>query len=96
MLWIGHRDTPSELFPKDPALMTPETRGYAVYPGGHTEGYGDTFMQLFRDFYGYLDAGDLTAPRHFPTFQTGNEELLLCEAIEKSSQDRSWVSLEGN
>ncbi|HXM97244.1 MAG TPA: Gfo/Idh/MocA family oxidoreductase [Candidatus Dormibacteraeota bacterium] len=96
MLWIGHRDTPSELFPKDPALMTPEARGYAVYPGGHTEGYGDTFMQLFRDFYGYLDAGDLTAPRHFPTFQTGNEELLLCEAIEKSSQDRSWVSLEGN
>ncbi|HZV60461.1 MAG TPA: Gfo/Idh/MocA family oxidoreductase [Candidatus Eremiobacteraceae bacterium] len=96
MLWIGRRDTPSELFPKDPALMTPETRGYAVYPGGHTEGYGDTFMQLFRDFYGYLDAGDLTAPRHFPTFQTGNEELLLCEAIEKSSQDRSWVSLDGN
>src|ERR1700687_1067260 len=96
MLWIGHRDTPSELFPKDPALMTPEARGYAVYPGGHTEGYGDTFMQLFRDFYGYLDAGDLPAPPHSPTFQTGNEELLLCEAIEKSSQDRSWVSLEGN
>jgi predicted dehydrogenase len=95
MLWIGRRDTPSELFPKDPALMTPETRGYAVYPGGHTEGYGDTFMQLFRDFYGYLDAGDFNATRHFPTFQTGNEELLLCEAIEKSSQERAWVSLEG-
>jgi predicted dehydrogenase len=93
MLWIGRRDTASELFPKDPALMTPESRGYAVYPGGHTEGYGDTFMQLFRDFYSYIDAGDFNAPRLFPTFETGNEELLLCEAIEKSSQDRAWVPL---
>ena len=33
------------------------------------------------------------AARLFPTFETGNEELLLCEAIEKSSQDRAWVPL---
>jgi predicted dehydrogenase len=92
-LWIGHRDRASELLPKDPSLMNPEARGYAAYPGGHAEGYPDTFVQLFRDFYAYIDADDLKAPRHFPTFETGNEELILCEAIEKSSQDRAWVSI---
>src|SRR6266568_1025978 len=67
------------------------TDGYAAYPGGHAEGYPDTFVQLFRDFYGYLDAGDFEAPRHFPTFATGNHELILCEAIAKSARDRAWV-----
>ncbi|GAC1618803.1 MAG: Gfo/Idh/MocA family oxidoreductase [Candidatus Acidiferrum sp.] len=92
-LWIGRRDRASELLPKDPALMNPEARGYAAYPGGHAEGYPDTFVQLFKDYYAYIDAGDFNAPRHFPTFETGNEELVLCEAIEKSSQERAWVSL---
>ena len=50
-------------------------------------------MQLFRDFYDYLDAGDFEAPRKFPTFAAGHEELLLCEAILKSAQDRAWTKL---
>jgi predicted dehydrogenase len=61
------------------------------YPGGHAEGYPDTFVQLFRDFYGYLDAGNLGASRPFPTFANGNHELLLCEAIAKSARDRAWI-----
>jgi len=52
---------------KDPALMSPEARGYAAYPGGHIEGYPDTFVQLFKDFYGYIAAGNFKAPRSFPT-----------------------------
>jgi predicted dehydrogenase len=71
--------------------MSKEARGYAAYPGGHAEGYPDTFVQLFRDFYGYIDAGKLDAPRSFPTFQTGHEELLLCDAIAKSARDRAWT-----
>jgi predicted dehydrogenase len=94
-LWIGRRNEASEVLPKDPALMSPQTRRYAAYPGGHAEGYPDTFVQLFRDFYEYLEAGNLKAPRTFPTFQTGHEEMILCEAIEKSSQERAWVSLGG-
>jgi len=93
MLWIGRRNRTSELLPKDPALQTPASRGYAAYPGGHAEGYPDTFVQLFREFYAYVAAGHLTAPRKFPTFETGHEELVICEAIEKSAQDRAWVSL---
>jgi hypothetical protein len=67
--------------------------GYAAYPGGHAEGYPDTFLQLFRDYYNYIEAGQFSAPRKFPTFSTGHEELLLCEAIQKSAQLRSWTKL---
>jgi predicted dehydrogenase len=92
-LWIGRRNRANESLMKDPSLLTPAARGYAAYPGGHAEGYPDTFVQLFREFYAYIEAGHLTAPRKFPTFETGHEELVICEAIEKSAQDRAWVSL---
>lgn len=90
-LWIGRRDRASEVLPKDPGLQSPESRGYAAYPGGHAEGYPDTFVQLFKDFYGYIEAGDMKAPRTFPTFETGLQELLLCEAILESTQKKTWV-----
>lgn len=93
-MWIGRRDTANGSMLKDPALMTPAARGYAVYPGGHTEGYPDTFMQLFKDFYEYVDKNDFTAPRTFPTFQTGHDELILCDAIAKSSQEKSWQQVQ--
>jgi predicted dehydrogenase len=92
-LWIGRRDRASEVLPKDPALQSPESRGYAAYPGGHPEGYPDTFVQLFKDFYAYLAVGDLRAQRTFPTFETGHIELILCEAIAESAQKKSWISV---
>ena len=92
-LWIGRRDRACELLPKDPALQTPESRGYAAYPAGHPEGYPDTFFQLFKDFYAYLAKGDFAAPRTFPTFETGHDELVLCEAIAESAQKKTWVSV---
>jgi predicted dehydrogenase len=92
-LWIGRRDRASEILPKDPGLLSPEARGYAAYPGGHAEGYPDTFVQLFKDFYGYIAAGDFRAPRTFPTFETGHHELILCEAIAESAQKKTWVTL---
>jgi predicted dehydrogenase len=92
-LWIGRRNQASEALPKDPALMSEVARRYAGYPGGHAEGYPDSFVQLFRDFYEYLAAGDWEAPRTFPTFETGHEEMLLCEAIAKSAERRAWVSV---
>jgi predicted dehydrogenase len=91
-LWIGRRDEANGLLSKDPALLSPEARGYAAYPGGHAEGYPDTFVQLFRDFYEYVDAGDFEAPQKFPNFLTGHQELTLCEAIATSAQKRAWVA----
>jgi predicted dehydrogenase len=94
ILWIGRRDEANQSMIKDPALMTPEARGYAAYPGGHAEGYPDTFAQLFKDFYAYIQAGDFKAPRTFPTFETGHEELVLCDAIAASAKERRWVEVE--
>ena len=93
MLWIGRRREPNQELIKDPSLMSPGTRGYAAYPGGHAEGYPDTFVQLFKDFYAYLDAGDFSKPRAFPTFETGHEEMRLCEAIAKSAKERKWLNI---
>jgi predicted dehydrogenase len=92
-LWIGRRDRASEVLPKDPALQSAESRGYAAYPGGHPEGYPDTFVQLFKDFYAYVAAGDFKAEQTFPTFETGHDELVLCEAIAESAQKRSWIGV---
>jgi len=93
-LWIGRRNEPNGKLIKDPSLLSKEARPYAAYPGGHAEGYPDTFVQLFHDFYNYIAAGNFSAPRRFPTFQTGHDELILCEAIQKSAQSRSWTRLE--
>ena len=92
-LWIGSRKEASRVLPKDPSLMTADARGYSAYPGGHQEGYPDTFVQLYKDFYTYLRAGDLDASRSFPTFETGHEELVLCDAILQSSREERWVPL---
>lgn len=92
-LWIGRREQASEVMPKDPALQSPESRGYAAYPAGHAEGYPDTFVQLFKDFYKYVATGDFRAPRSFPTFETGHRELVLCEAIAESAQKKAWVTV---
>jgi predicted dehydrogenase len=91
-LWIGHRKQANQDLLKDPSLMTPAARPYSVYPGGHTEGYPDTFFQLFKDFYEHLEKGG-DSQATFPTFQTGHDELVLSEAIAKSARERRWVEV---
>jgi predicted dehydrogenase len=92
-LWIGHRKEANQVMMKDPSLMAPAARGYSAYPGGHTEGYADTFAQLFKDFYAYVAAGDFEAARNFPTFETGHEEMILCDAVAASARERGWVKV---
>jgi predicted dehydrogenase len=89
-LWIGHRNQANQDLLKDPSLMMPAARGYAAYPGGHIEGYPDTFLQLFKDFYTHIENGGDSVPT-FPTFQTGHDELVLCEAIAQSAREGRWV-----
>jgi predicted dehydrogenase len=89
-LWVGNRSEGNRELLKDPSLMKPEARGYAAYPGGHAEGYPDTFMQLFRDFYAHIEKG---GEAQFPTFQTGHDEMVLCEAIALSAREGRWVGV---
>lgn len=95
-LWIGRRDGPNELLLRDPALLSAPARDYVSYPGGHNEGFPDTFKQCFRDFYRYIEAGDFAAPPTFPTFADGHREIVLCEAILLSHRQQRWVTVERN
>ena len=95
-LEIGNRDTANECLLRDPALLDSSAAALANYPGGHNEGFPDTFKQLFRSFYGYIENGDLSAPRPFPTFEDGHREILLCEAILKSHRERCWVDVDAS
>jgi predicted dehydrogenase len=102
-LWVGHRDGPNEQLIRDPALLSPAARAIAQYPGGHNEGFPDSFKQLFRTFYSAIAAGDLRqvgrgshdpAPsKAFPTFADGHHEIVLCDAILRSHRERRWVDL---
>jgi predicted dehydrogenase len=92
-LWIGRRDSPNELLLKDPALMHPGAREYASYPGGHAEGYPDTFKQLFKAVYDYIARGDFSQPKPFPTFRDGWRGLVMCDAIALSSAEQRWVKV---
>jgi predicted dehydrogenase len=91
-LWQGHRDRPNEVLLRDPALLCPEARRFTNYPGGHNEGFADTFKQLFRAVYEYIDAGEYDAPRLFPTFEDGHREVILCEAILRSQREARWTA----
>lgn len=93
-LWVGRRDGPNQVIMKDPSLLEPEAREIASYPGGHNEGFPDTFKQLQGKIYAYLLAGDFSQKPDFPTFADGHYEMLLCEAIERSAKEARWVTVE--
>jgi predicted dehydrogenase len=93
-LWIGHRERPNEMLMKDPSLLAPEVRQYASYPGGHNEGFPDTFKQLYAAVYRYIQAGDLAAKADFATFEDGHTELLIGDAILRSAKEGRWVSVD--
>ena len=90
-LWIGHRNEPNQLIVKDPSLLKESARGYADLPGGHSEGYDDTFKQLFRRFYRTVE--DRAAPVEYPQFVDGLRQLQILEAELKSSAQHGWVDV---
>jgi predicted dehydrogenase len=93
-LWIGKRDKANELLSKDPSLFHPEVRTLTGFPGGHAEGYPDTFVQVFRQFYSAVISGKLPETGKFATFSDGHQEMLLCQAIQQSAKEKRWVDLE--
>jgi predicted dehydrogenase len=91
-LWIGRRDCENQLLERDPALLSPAASAITSYPGGHAEGFPDTFKQLFLAVYEAITAGD-SAPPRYPTFADGDREVRLCEAIARSAREERWVEV---
>jgi predicted dehydrogenase len=94
-LWIGRRDVANQCLIRDPALVSAAARAAIDTPGGHNEGYADTFKQCFRTFYGTIAGGDFSLPPPFATFADGHREIVLGEAILESSRQGAWVDLKG-
>lgn len=93
-LWIGQRDRPSEISLRDPAQMAPEARAVTDYPGGHAEGFPDTFKQLYRKVYHAVANGEPPAKPDYPTFADGVTALKLGDAVLRSARTRQWVTVD--
>ncbi len=91
-LWIGHRGRPNELILRDPAILNAEGRKAASLPGGHAEGFADTFKGLYAAVYGAVAAG--RPGDGYPTFADGHDEMLVCEAVARSANEARWVEVE--
>lgn len=95
-LHIGHRDSPNQSLVRDPALLGQRAAAACSYPGGHNEGFADTFKQLFRDFYDSVESGAYRTHPAYPTFVDGHHEVAICEAVLRSHRQQSWVRIGDN
>jgi len=92
-LWLGHRDRPNEILLRNPALMGEAGRAAAALPGGHVEGFADTFGALFRAIYADIVAGRPAARPPYATFADGHDEMLVGDAIAESARLGRWVDV---
>jgi len=90
-LWEGHRDTGNQIFIKDPSLLKPAARSFADLPGGHSEGYDDTFKQVFRRFYASI-ATPNSVPE-YPQFTDGLRQLTILDSEIQSNRKQGWVDV---
>jgi predicted dehydrogenase len=92
-LWVGHRDTGNQIYVKDPSLLKPAARSYADLPGGHSEGYDDTFKQVFRRFYASINPASPEVAPEYPQFVDGLRQLNILHATLQSDRVRGWVDV---
>jgi predicted dehydrogenase len=90
-LWLGQRNAPNQILIKDPSLLQPGARRFADLPGGHSEGYDDTFKQVFRRFYESIEHPE--AAPEYPLFSDGLRQLRIVEAEIESSRTHAWVDV---
>ncbi|HUQ43204.1 MAG TPA: Gfo/Idh/MocA family oxidoreductase [Candidatus Limnocylindria bacterium] len=92
-LWVGHRDAPNEILIRNPALMNAAGRAAARLPGGHVEGFADTFGAMFAAAYEDVDAGRPAVNPPYATFADGHEEMLIGDAVLESSRTGRWTAV---
>jgi predicted dehydrogenase len=90
-LWIGYRDRANQIIIKDPALLKDRARPYADLPGGHSEGYDDTFKQVFKRFYHAIE--NLSSEAEYPQFTDGLRQLVILAGELESHQRQGWVEV---
>ncbi|QDC10008.1 Gfo/Idh/MocA family oxidoreductase [Oceanicola sp. D3] len=94
-LFIGHRDGPNQILQRDAALMNATGAAAAHLPGGHVEGFADTFFALFSQVYSDVLAGGRQEASTWASFADGHFEMEFCEAVLASAQSGAWVKIGG-
>lgn len=92
-LWIGHRDAPNQILQRDPGLMNAVGAAAAALPGGHVEGFADSFAAFFRQFYRDVSRGHRSGDATYASFEDGHHEMLFCDAVIESAQTGRWVGV---
>jgi predicted dehydrogenase len=92
-LWIGHRGRPNEVLQRDPSLVAPDVARLIGYPGGHVEGYPDTFRSLFAEIYADVERGGPSQQPSYPTFADGHDALCVLDAVGRSAAEQTWVAV---
>jgi predicted dehydrogenase len=93
-LWVGHRGRPNEVLQRDPSLLSDDAASLAGYPGGHVEGYPDSFRALFAEVYADVERGAPATSPDYPTFADGHDAVCVTEAVARSSSAGRWVTVE--
>ena len=94
-IWLGNRDGANQVLMRDPSLLYPEAIALIGAPGGHVEGFADTFKQLYEKVYAHIKSaedGSVSYP-DFPTFDDGAHEMAIIEKIIESSKKGMWVKV---
>lgn len=92
-LWIGHRDAPNQILQRDGALMNGPGAAAASLPGGHVEGFADSFFALFRQVYGDIATGGRSDEATYASFEDGHYEMRICDAVLQSARQGRWVDV---
>jgi hypothetical protein len=69
-------------------------RAAATLPGGHVEGFGDTFGALFRAIYADVLIGRPNPDPPYADFAAGHDEMLVNDAIAESARVGRWVDVD--
>jgi len=93
-LWLGYRERPNEILLRNPALMGEAGRTASALPGGHVEGFADTFASLFRAVYADVLAGKPSDVPVYATFADGHDEMLVNDAIAASAANGRWTRVD--
>ncbi len=93
-LWIGHRGRPNEILQRGAELMNAAGSAAATLPGGHVEGFNDTFCAHFREIYRAILDGKAPDDPLYATFADGHHEMVVGDAIARSAREGRWVEVE--
>ncbi len=94
-LWIGHRDAPNQTLQRDASLMNRLGAAAASLPGGHVEGFADSFRALFAQVYGDVVRGARSPGATWASFEDGHYEMQFCDAVLTSAGEGRWVDIGG-